>query len=388
MIASSHPVASASAPHGDLQRNIVEFCRVLRERDLLVTPSEVVDALRTVEAIDLVDRTEMKLALRTVLTARHDDLPVFDVTFDEFWRVRPAEGGDDHFTSRDPNARGSGQEQPLAAREPSGPEQVTAEPPEGSEARRYSPVEVLARQNFSAFQPDQLAEITRAILLIARRLALQRSRRYRAAPHGAHIDLRRTLRRNIKYGGTVLELARRSRKPRKPRIVLLCDVSRSMETYTTFLLQFIYALQNTLGKVESFVFSTRLSRVTEYFKIGDIHAALDAIAREVPDWAGGTRIGDSLSTFNRRWALRVVDRHTIVVILSDGLDSGEAGVLGAQVELIERRAARVIWLNPLLGDARYRPVARTMQAALRYVDVFASAHNLESLQALGRELTR
>jgi uncharacterized protein with von Willebrand factor type A (vWA) domain len=126
--------------------------------------------------------------------------------------------------------------------------------------------------------------------------------------------------------------------------------------------------------------------VTEFFKSGDIGVALQRIAREVPDWAGGTRIGDSFAEFNRRWALRVVDRHTIVLVLSDGLDSGQASVLAAQVEAIERRAARVVWLNPLLGEPGYRPIARTMRAALEHVAVFAPAHNLESLQALGRQL--
>jgi uncharacterized protein with von Willebrand factor type A (vWA) domain len=372
------------AQHRDLQRNILEFCRALRDRDLLVTPSEVIDALRTAEIIDLVDRTEMKLALRTVLTARHEDLPVFDATFEEFWRSRVAEGGDDHFTERDRDMRGFGQELPRDVLVESDED---AEPAEGSDAPQYSPIEVLARQNFLSFQADQLNEISRAMALIARKLALQQSRRYRSTDRGQMIDMRRTFRKNIKYGGTVIELSRKRRKLRKPRIVLLCDVSRSMETYSTFLLQFIYALQNTLGRVESFVFSTRLTRVTEYFKAGDIYAALERMARDVPDWAGGTRIGDSLVTFNRVWALRVVDRHTIVLILSDGLDSGDARVLGSEVEQLERRAARVIWLNPLLGDAGYRPVARTMRAALAHVAVFASAHNLESLQALGRELT-
>jgi uncharacterized protein len=373
------------APHADLERNIILFCRVLRERDLLVTPSEVIDALRTAEAIDLVDRLEMKLALRTVLTARKEDIPVFDATFDEFWRSRATEGGDDHFTSRDPRAHGYGQQQPQQIDSQATDEEGEAR--EGSDAPQFSPVEVLSRRNFLSFDADQLTEITRAILIVARRLALQNSRRYRATRHGRVIDLRRSFRKNIKYGGTLIELSYKRRKVRKPRIVLLCDVSRSMEIYSTFLLQFIYALQNTLGKVESFVFSTRLSRVTDYFKTNDIYAALERMASEVPDWSGGTRIGDSLRTFNRQWALRLVDRRTIVLILSDGLDSGEAGVLGREMERIERSAARVIWLNPLLGNADYRPVARTMRAALAHVSLFASAHNLESLQALGRALT-
>ena len=367
---------------------MVEFCRLLRERDLLVTPTEVVDALRTADTTDLTDRVEMKLALRTVLTTRHDDLPVFDAAFDEFWRSHFMEGGDDHFSIRNANLHGHGQEQPHQSERQPSDEQQAEERHEGSEAPQYSPIEVLSRRDFIGFASDELAEIRRAIALVARRLALQRSRRYRsAARRGQLLDLRRTFRRNIKYGGTMLELAQKRRKVRKPRIVLLCDVSRSMEAYSTFLLQFIYALQNSLGHVESFVFSTRLSRVTEYFRTDDIYAAVDRMAREVPDWAGGTRIGDSLRTFNRHWALRVLNRHTIVLILSDGLDSGEAGILGAEMERIERTAARVIWLNPMLGNDAYRPVARAMRAALQHVAVFASAHNLESLQALGRALT-
>jgi uncharacterized protein with von Willebrand factor type A (vWA) domain len=368
-----------------LQRNIVQFCRLLRERELLVTPSEVIDALRTAESIDLIDRVEMKLALRTVLTARREDIPVFDTTFDEFWRSRIAEGGDDHFTARDPNMRGLGQQQPTQLQTDATDEESAQR--EGSDAPQFSPIEVLSRRNFLSLEANELLDITRAIVVLARRLAQQQSRRYRATRHGRMIDLRRSFRRNIKYGGTLIELSFKRRKLRKPRIVLLCDVSRSMEMYSTFLLQFIYALQNSFFRVESFVFSTRLTRVTDYFKAADIFGALERIAREVPDWAGGTRIGDSLHAFNRLWALRLLDRHTIVLILSDGLDSGEASVLGFEMEAIERHAARVIWLNPLLGDPNYRPVARTMRAALPHVSVFASAHNLESLQALGRALT-
>jgi uncharacterized protein with von Willebrand factor type A (vWA) domain len=191
----------------------------------------------------------------------------------------------------------------------------------------------------------------------------------------------------LQYGGTVIELARKRRQIRKQRIVLICDVSRSMETYSTFLLQFVYALQHTLGKVESFVFSTRLSHVTEYFKSSSIELALERMAREVPDWAGGTRIGDSLHAFNQHWAWRMVDRHTVVLILSDGLDSGHWSVLEHEMDEIERRAARVIWLNPLLGSDGYRPTTRGLRAALEHVAVFASAHNLASLRDLGEQLT-
>jgi uncharacterized protein with von Willebrand factor type A (vWA) domain len=375
------------ARHADLQRNIIDFCRLLREREMLVTPSEVIDAIRTADAVDLSDRQEFKTALRSVLTARPEDIPLHDTTFDEFWRSRlperVEERGEDGVASEDPDAQGEEVPQPQMAE---GDEAEADEDEEGLDMPLYSPVEVLASRDFSTFVPDEMQEIARAIMVVARRLATRESRRYRSTQRGHAIDLRRTMRRNIKYGGTVIELAKKKRKIRKPKIVLICDVSRSMDTYSKFLLQFIYALQNTLGRVESFVFSTRLTRVTDYFRSSDIYTALDRIAREVPDWSGGTRIGESLRVFNADWALRTVNKHTIVLIMSDGLDTGDASVLEHEMEQIQRRAARVIWLNPLLGNEDYRPLARGMSAALPHVNLFASAHNLASLQALGKYL--
>jgi uncharacterized protein with von Willebrand factor type A (vWA) domain len=251
----------------------------------------------------------------------------------------------------------------------------------------YSPVEVDSEKDFSAFQAEDMAEIARAILIIAKKLATRESRRTRAASKSHLIDPRRTMRQNLKYGDTIIELARRKKKIRKPRIVLICDVSRSMDSYSRFLLQFIYAFQNSLGKVESFVFSTSLTRVTDYFKHEDIGEALERIAREVHDWSGGTRIGQSLRAFNRDYGQKMVDHNTIVLILSDGLDTGDAEILGEAMEDLAQRACKVIWLNPLLGSQDYRPLARGMSTALPHVDVFAPAHNLASLQELGRHLT-
>jgi uncharacterized protein with von Willebrand factor type A (vWA) domain len=376
------------ARHADLQRNIIDFCRLLREREMLVTPSEVIDAIRTADAVDLSDRIEFKTALRSVLTAKPEDIPLHDATFDEFWRSRmpnmPEQRAEEEgVASQDPEAEGEEMPQPQIAE---GDEAVADEDEEGMDMPLYSPVEVLAGRDFSTFVPDEMQEIARAIMVVARRLATRESRRYRSTQRGHAVDLRRTMRKNIKYGGIVVELAKKRRKIRKPKIVLICDVSRSMDTYSKFLLQFIYALQNTLGRVESFVFSTRLTRVTDYFRSSDIYTALDRIAREVPDWSGGTRIGESLKVFNAEWALRTVNKHTIVLIMSDGLDTGDASVLEHEMEQIQKRAARVIWLNPLLGNEDYRPLARGMSAALPHVNLFASAHNLASLQSLGKYL--
>lgn len=374
--------------HRDLTRNVLQFGRLLRANGLLVTPSELFDSLRAMKAIDLHDRTEVQLGLRTILTARLEDLPIFDELFDVFWRSLTASdqqavpSDSDAMSTEGPAQEGAQTIQvKLEARE-EGEENEDGE----DELALYSPVEVVVNKDFSAFQADEMAEIAKAIMLIARKLATRESRRTRIASKSHQIDPRRTMRRNIKYGGTIVELARKTKKIRKPRIVLICDVSRSMDSYSRFLLQFIHAFQNSLGKVESFVFSTTLTRVTDYFKHEEISAALDRIASEVHDWSGGTRIGQSLRTFNKEYGRKLVDHNTIVLILSDGLDTGDAEILGEAMEELAERACKVIWLNPLLGSQDYRPLARGMATALPHVDVFAPAHNLASLQELSRHL--
>ena len=368
---------------------MLQFGRLLRSYELLVTPSEIFDGLRALEAVDLHDRRECRLALRTVLTSKPEDIPTFNQLFEVFWRslsVDPQAGGPEDALVTPNQEGGEGDQEKMQVKLDA--QENGEEGDDGEEdLALYSPVEVLADKDFSAFQADEMADIARAILVIARRLATRESRRTRVAAKSHLIDPRRTMRRNLKYGGTIIELARKNKKIRKPRIVLVCDVSRSMDSYSRFLLQFIYAFQNSLGKVESFVFSTSLTRVTEYFKHEEINDALERIAREVHDWSGGTRIGQSLRTFNREWSRKLVDHNTIVLILSDGLDTGDAEVLGEAMEELAERACKVIWLNPLLGSQDYRPLARGMSTALPHVDVFAPAHNLASLQELSRHLT-
>src|SRR5690348_10655535 len=207
-----------TAKHSDLQRNIVDFCRLLRDREMLVTPSEVIDAIRTADAVDIADRQEFKTAMRSVLTAKPEDIPVHDATFDEYWRGRlqelVQERGEEGVATQDDQAQGEEMPQPQVAQ---GDESEADEDEEGMDMPLYSPVEVLAARDFSTFVPDEMQEIARAIMLVARRLATRESRRYRSTRRGHAIDLRRTFRRNIKYGGTVVELAKKRRKIRKPK---------------------------------------------------------------------------------------------------------------------------------------------------------------------------
>jgi uncharacterized protein with von Willebrand factor type A (vWA) domain len=228
-------------------------------------------------------------------------------------------------------------------------------------------------------------EIERIARRLARKLAAKPSRRWKAARHGARVDLRRTVRKSLSSGGEAASLAYRVRKPRKTRIVALCDVSGSMDLYSRFLLQFLYALQGSVARVESFVFATSLRRITEFLRERPYSQALRGLSAQVSDWSGGTRIGACLAEFNREWP-RLVDRRTVVVILSDGWDTGDPQELSDAMATLKLRSRRVVWLNPLLGSEGYEPLTQGMQAALPHLSVFAPAHNLDSLRALERHL--
>lgn len=359
------------ASRSDLALNVVDFVRLLERNEFLVCPPDAHDVLRALTRVDIGDRQEFYLALRAILLRDPQRQPLFDELFDRFWGPSQPQL---------PDSQSQGSTLPAST--------VTRQPPALLGGMTYSPLEVLYQKDFADFQTEELGAVARACVAIAKQVATRKSRRVKVAPKGSRVDPRRTIRRNLKYGGTVLELARVDHKIRKPRIVLLCDVSRSMEQYSVFLLQFIHSMQNLMGGVESFVFSTSLHRVSHYFKHADIMRAVEEISQEVPDWSGGTRIGESLKTFNEDYARRMVDRRTVVVVLSDGLDTGQTEVLAEQMGDLHARAAHVIWLNPLLGKDSYQPLARGMVAALPHVDVFAAAHNLASLQQLARSLAR
>jgi uncharacterized protein with von Willebrand factor type A (vWA) domain len=371
----------------DLVATTTRFCRALREAGLQVTPAEAIEATRVLDLVDLRDRDELRHGLRSVLTSRPEDFQVFDELFEHFWLWEAEVPGR---SARRPPAR---PEQPRPITRPNAMPAVTRWLRTQSEqldeeplaVARQSDLERLHVKDFGAFAADELDEITRVAARLARRLAARPSRRWRPAVRGSRINLRLLMRQSVKAGGDVVELTFRERRLRKTKLVLLCDVSGSMDLYSCFLLQFLYALQNCFARVETFVFSTRLSRVTEELRRRPYGAALRRLSAGVDDWSGGTRIGESLAAFASGWP-RLVDRRTVVVVVSDGWDAGDPAMIASNLSAIRERAGRVIWLNPLLGSPTYRPETRGMAAALPHLDVFASVHNLASLRALARHL--
>ena len=377
----------------DLTRAMLVFGAMLRASGLPVTTSALMDAVRALEAVDLLDRGEVHLTLRTVLMSRIEEQPAFDRCFEAFWRFHAEEGqGLDGLVAAVQPLRQEDEPAPGAvetAREKQA--QVALDDWDQGEAADDEPLDVpglsdreaLMEQDFSTFPAEQLDEVARLTVQIARRLARRVSRRRKPTRRGGVIDLRRSMRANL-MKGEIIELRRRARRRRKVRLVLLCDVSGSMDLYSRFLLQFLYALQNVFGRVETFTFATRLTRVSDLLRGSSYKGALRRLT-EVRDWSGGTRIGESIREFNQTWG-RLVDRRTIVLLLSDGWDTGEPDVLAQEMLTLKRRAARVIWLNPLLGNPSYEPMTRGMAAALPLVDHFAAAHNLASLRDLAAHL--
>jgi uncharacterized protein with von Willebrand factor type A (vWA) domain len=273
----------------------------------------------------------------------------------------------------------------------SGAERNEADSQEGQPAvdlsHTYSAREVLREKDFAEFTPAEMSQARAMMAELSWDLGRRRTRRL-IPGEGASLDLRRTFRRNLKYGSELLELARRQPNDKPRPLVLICDVSGSMERYTRMLLHFIHTIAGGWGHVEAFLFATRLTRITRFLGYRNVDQAVSEVSRVVPDWAGGTRIGDILKTFNFRWARRVMRNHAVVLVISDGWDRGEPELLAREMARLQRSCHRLIWLNPLLGSPNYQPLTRGMQAALPYIDDFLPVHNLNSLESLARHLNR
>jgi uncharacterized protein len=373
-----------------LLNKMILFCRALRERGLLATPSETIDAVITLGLIDPDDREETFLSLRSVLTSRVEDFPVFEEVFESFWgglgrnplprKIVESEGIS---TGARLSSRNHGNKGLAFFLENWGA--GVSRDAEPINLPGASNTESDAEKDFSLFGADELEEISSVARRIARRLARVPSRRWEAARRGLRVDLRRTLRQSLKSGGEFIRLSFKRRKQKKTRLVVICDVSGSMDLYSQILLQFVYGLQNSFARVETFVFSTKLERITGHLRNNTYRHALKRLGTNVRGWSGGTLIGVSVAAFNFGWP-KLVDKRAVVIILSDGWDTGEPDELGAALADLKRRAGKLIWLNPLLGSPAYQPLVRGMQAALPHIDVFAPLHNLASLRALEKHL--
>jgi uncharacterized protein len=376
--------------------NLMAFARALKQLGVKVSLSQVLDASRSADLVDIAEKSDFRAVLRSNLILQKEDFPIFDMLFDCFWREQsyervPMETMDIQGTPADSHAQEGGDEEgglEEAAVESIPKEDLQLENLDEFAVPTYSPQELMNRKDFSEMGVEESRAIARAILLIATKIATQISRRKKIGRKGNTVDPRWTMRRSMKYGGEIIDLVHRKKRIKKTRVVLLCDVSGSMDCYSRFLIQFMYGLQNELWGVETFVFSTSLSRITHLIRTKDIGNALEKISGSILGWSGGTNIGRSLHTFNRNFAPSMVTHRTVVVIISDGWDRGDVSLLEREMQDIKRRCKKIIWLNPLLASENYEPLCKGMQAALPYLDLFLSVHNVNSLVSLGRTLQK
>ena len=376
---------------GHFLHNLTLFGEMLRRVGLEVGSGNMLDLVRATDHVSIGNRGEFFQAARSILVHRKQDLPIFDEAFQVFWR-KPA----DRTTTMDLRSMGeqrrfrkpqvgAGRDEDLE-----GTGAIEGEPNDESVqnvdlSRTYSAVEVFRQKDFSEFTSREMAEAR--IMMANLTWDLGRRRTRRLAPGGAgQLDLRRTMRQSLKHGGEFLELAFRSPKDKSRSLVLICDVSGSMERYTRMLLQFIHTIAGGLDQLEAFLFATRLTRITRNLKYRSIDQAIDEVSKSVPDWAGGTRIGDAIKTFNYQWLRRVLRGQAVVLIISDGWDRGDPELLARETSRLQRSCHRLIWLNPLLGSPSYQPLTQGMKAALPYVDDFLPVHNLSSLESLAQHL--
>ena len=364
-------------PEHAVVRHVVVFGRVLREGGLEIGPRRIADALRGLDAIDLAQQDDVYWTLRQTLVARREDLETFDRAFAAWFLRAPAARS---ARGSDPPSRG-GQRRKGGTPGP-GPELDGGE----IEVGAWSYDELLRTRDFAAMTPEEFARARVLIRQIAVGRPLRRTHRLKRDRRGRVLDVRALVRASLATGGDPVARAYRSRAHGPRKLVLLLDISGSMDAYARALLLYLHAARGSGRGVETFAFGTRLSRLTSDLGVRDPEAALAAAAKRVVDWSGGTRIGESLKAYNDEWGRRALTRGAVVVVLSDGCERGDPALVAAQMERLARQAFAVVWVNPLKGHPDYEPLTGGMRAAYDHVDRLVSGHDLASLETLGSVL--
>ncbi len=367
--------------------NLLRFGQLLRALDLDVPAGAMMQVAAALGHVDIGHRADFFFTLRAVLVHRQADLPVFDLAFRTFWRppARPASTTDLRSLGEQRRVGPPEREIPEPAGGGTGPPGGRSESVARIVPFSYSDREALRSKDFAAFTPEELQQARAMLDRLAWTPDLRRTHRWRSGG-GVAPDWRRLLARSVRDGGEAIVLPTRERRWRQRPLIVLCDVSGSMERYSRMLLHFLHRLTGHLGHVEAFVFATRLTRITHELRQRGADETIAQVVRGLSDWGGGTRIGDALRTFNVTWARRVTGRAPVVLLISDGWDRGEPATVAREMARLSRAAHRLIWLNPLLGSPDYQPLTRGMQAALPHVDDFLPVHNLASLERLAATL--
>ena len=369
--------------------NLLFFGRILRRAGIDVHPGRMIDVVEALGHVNLGARDEVYHTCRALFVHRPEQLAVFDVAFEKFWRQqlgRPGSGTTQ--PARQADGSGSPTESPTAQElvaEIGALEGTDADASSGSAVRTWSDRGGLGAKDFAALSAAEIAEAQLALARLVWNPGERRTRRW-VRGRGPRIDLRRAISESLRTGGDIVTLSRRRRRIRPRPLVLLCDVSGSMERYSRMLLHFAHAVTRRHQRVEAFLFSTELTRITRELRLPRPDDALSAVARSVRSWSGGTRIGAAVKEFHQRWSRRALVGGPVVLIISDGWDCGEPNELRDQIARLQRSSHRLIWLNPLIGTADYAPLTRGLQAAMPFVDDFLPARTLTNLADLAVHL--
>ncbi len=369
-----------------LAPSIVAFCRFARANGLSAGMQQTIAALEVAKVVGSMDRQVFAFALRSVLCSSKEQWELFDQVFETFWNST----GDGRRITPNENPQPSA----ITRKQPAGARTIIAHSGrdassrdgEGKMVLGASAQRRLTKVDFSEVPHTDLAALEEISLRLVRRMSLRLSRRMKIRKLADRVDLRRSIRQSIGHGGDPITLAYKGRRPQKNKLVIFLDISGSMNLYSLFLFRFAYALQKHFRRVDTFLFSTSVVEVSDLLRARKLSDALSGISQRAPEWSGGTRIGGSLREFNRRAGRKVLSRDTCFMILSDGWDTGAPEVLATELRTTRSRVQKLLWLNPLLGLKEYQPITRGMSAALPYIDVFAPAHNLDSLLALEKYL--
>jgi len=386
---AQHAAFLTALPHGRLAENVLHFVRMLRVAGLPVGPAKVIDALAALQAVGLSDRDDFRTALATVLVSRHEQLVLFDQAFELFWRnprllekmiaaLLPKVYGRAGDTAAELPAR---LVQAMLPKAPNRRDSVEEEV-DLDAALSFSAREVLQKKDFASMSVEELGEVKAMLRKIRLPLPEMPVRRTVAAVHGRRVDLRATLRHSVAAGGALAPLRFRVRRRRSPPLVVLCDISGSMDRYARMLLHFLHALTNDRHRVHVLTFGTQLTNITRHLKHRDVDVALERVTAAVADWSGGTRIGASLHEFNRRWSRRVLGQNAVVLLITDGLDADAGAGLAFETERLSKSCSRLVWLNPLLRYSGFEARPAGIRAMLPFVDDFLPVHNLQSLTDL------
>lgn len=370
-----------------LSGNVVAFCRYLREHEFRIGPNDAQQALEAVQLTAPFDSpSHLQLCLQAILCRSPKQLQQFPLLYQNYWQEL------DRAVDSKIKEVEEGKKQPVKSQQKAPSIQELKSWLYGNrneditETATYSAMEAFSQQDFSGFSEEELREVYKVVKMIAQLLSNQKNKRFTKSRKPQTLDLRNTMRQSLKRGGTLLELSYKARKKQDIRIVLICDVSRSMELYSRFLIQFMYGFQRHYSKIDTFVFSTSLHSISNELQEQSLETALQNLSERVPDWSGGTKIGHSLEQFNQKYAHKMLSGKSIVLVLSDGWDTGEIDLLRQQMRFLHRRASKVIWLNPLAGRPNWTAEVQGMKTALPYVDVFLPAHNVESLRQVVKHL--